>query len=218
MNHIAVPCLMTSESIPILYDPIDNQGRASDLGIIAFARRFVLDGRRLAHTQRLKIGICKSDGLVGVRDGGEIEEQTKPCRSLGNPCRSFPVILANQTNGNTKLFSLVAGGGDDPERSRPWGMRHIGSPDKIRHDPSTFAVNQGIGAFLGGLGGDLRRFKCPYRDPYTYNSYSYQRPIRYDGRQELFAPVRLTRLAIGTVLFFWGAWPTGRGAIFGSSP
>jgi hypothetical protein len=48
------------------------------------------------------------------------------------------------------------------------------------------------------------------------NGDSYQRPIRYNGRNEPFAPTRLLRFAIGTILFFTGAWPSGRG-IFRSS-
>ncbi len=44
---------------------------------------------------------------------------------------------------------------------------------------------------------------------------SNQRPVRYKGRNEPFAPLRLLRLAVGTVLLFSGAWPSSRG-IFSS--
>ncbi len=57
------------------------------------------------------------------------------------------------------------------------------------NSPSAFAVNQGIGAFLRGLGSGLRRFKCSYRDPYAHDGYNYKRPIQYEWREELFAPV-----------------------------
>jgi IS1 family transposase len=40
------------------------------------------------------------------------------------------------------------------------------------------------------------------------------RPVFYQRLKQPFAPARLIRLAIGTALFFWGAWPSRRGLIY----
>jgi IS1 family transposase len=39
-------------------------------------------------------------------------------------------------------------------------------------------------------------------------------PIVRNGLQQTFAPARLIRLAVGTVLFLWAAWPSRRGLIY----
>jgi hypothetical protein len=62
----------------------------------------------------------------------------------------------------------------------------------------------------------LYRVQSASRNENAPNSNGNQRPVRYKRGNDSFAPVRLFRLAFGTVLLFGGAWPNSRG-IFSSS-
>jgi hypothetical protein len=109
--------------------------------------------------------------------------------------------------------------------------------NEFSNNPSAFSINKGIGTGFTSLcsisclnngvlevcglsphaksltSNDSKRAPCDQDSP---DRDQYQRPIRYDRREELFAPSRLLRFAIGTVLFFVGAWPRERSITFRS--
>jgi hypothetical protein len=121
-------------------------------------------------------------------------------------------------------------------------LEHLTRPSNmiyLNEHPRPFSVNDGFGVQQSSIGRTLLQGKaishrlsglssffrlppnsveCTAGNQDAPDSDSNQGPIGHHRRNDPFAPIRLLRLIIGTVLFFGGAWPRKSGIFWSSSP
>ena len=81
-------------------------------------------------------------------------------------------------------------------------------------NPRALGVDERLHVVLGSLGLTLDNFQSATGDPDAPNGYQNQRPVCPHWLEYFLAPRNPLRLAIGSILFFLGAWPGRRADIF----
>lgn len=183
LNRISEPCLVVPENIAISNNPIKHCGWPYEFGVIAIALRRVLEERFPADAQRHKVGITESDRLVRVRlVRRHFVIQHQPSTALGDPCRSLPLVSANQADIDTETFRSMA---NKPQRRRSRKAGKISSPDDARHYPSAFGSDESVRTFFGDLGLPFYGKQSKGRDHYIdrgkdrHHPFAVREPMRH---------------------------------------
>lgn len=166
--------------------------------VFPFERLFFCDfngsHNRMTFAGRDQVLSAYLASLVRASMASKHDKNTVQCeRQIG---RIYDIKLDMETQRSAFRYP-------DPNRTPVFYSYPLPQVDFLQPD----ALFRSFGSYPCGLSLLFNGVQCTDSNNGAPNGNSDQGPVRYKGRNELFAPIRLIHLAIGAVLFFLEAWP-----------